>query len=243
MIIRAWLGGLAKNARGELRHWTRRPAIARPAKQPALKKELALMYIGYFPSGFLHEGSKFLYDWKRQVLCIFECPKIWRIHHVCQSTNMNTMKMLNYQFISNFSKSLLNFVKKLNFPNLLNMESFIIRSFFKRKVGWPSGPRACTYVGRARFFSSHWKCEAEQPDPDFASQVQVGLNRPDQPLLPPIKILASFEILDKIRLYLVGLTQYTANKFLRTINLHFSKSLFVHVFLYLYNKLKTKKNY
>jgi len=47
-------------------------------------KKIALVYIGYFLSGFLHEHFKFLYDWKRQVLCIFECAKILKIHPVCQ---------------------------------------------------------------------------------------------------------------------------------------------------------------
>jgi len=40
------------------------------------KKKLALVYISHFSSGLLREHSKFLYDWKHQILCIFECAKI-----------------------------------------------------------------------------------------------------------------------------------------------------------------------
>jgi len=33
---------------------------------------------------------------EKEVLCIFKYAKIWRIHCVFQSTNMNMMEMLNY---------------------------------------------------------------------------------------------------------------------------------------------------
>jgi len=67
-------------------------------------KKLALVYVGYFPSRFLYGGSKFLYEWERQVLNIFECAKIWRMYHAYQSMNMNMMKMLDYQFIIQLPK-------------------------------------------------------------------------------------------------------------------------------------------
>ena len=89
-----WGGGRpVKNAWGGPRQWTYRSTKA----CGSYKKNMHL-YISYFPCRLLHERSKFLYDWKRKVLCNFECAKIWRIHHIRQSTNINMMKMLNYQF-------------------------------------------------------------------------------------------------------------------------------------------------
>jgi len=51
------------------------------------------MYIGYFLFGLLYKYYKFLYEWKKQVLYMFECVKLEEF------TTMNMMKMLNYQFI------------------------------------------------------------------------------------------------------------------------------------------------
>jgi len=66
----------------------------KPTTHIKKRKNFILVYISYFSSGLLYERSKFLYDEKKQVLYIFECSKIWRIHRVCQST-MDMMKMLN----------------------------------------------------------------------------------------------------------------------------------------------------
>jgi len=72
-----------------------------PHKKTKEKKKLIFVYIGKISFGLLHLHFESLYEWKIQVLYIFECAKTWRIHRVCQSTNM--MKMLNYQFIVKIS--------------------------------------------------------------------------------------------------------------------------------------------
>jgi len=40
------------------------------------KQKFAFMYNDYFPFGLMHECSKFVYEWEKQMLCFFECAKI-----------------------------------------------------------------------------------------------------------------------------------------------------------------------
>jgi len=58
--------------------------------------------------------------WTFQILvaCVSECAKILRIHRACQSMNMVTMKMLDYQFIIQLPKISAYFVIFLKFSNL-----------------------------------------------------------------------------------------------------------------------------
>jgi len=57
------------------------------------------VYVGYFLLEFLYECYKFLYEEKRLMLYVSECAKISRIHHASQIMDMDTIKMLDYQFI------------------------------------------------------------------------------------------------------------------------------------------------
>jgi len=40
------------------------------------QKKIALMYISCLPYGLVYGHSKLLYNWKKQVSCIFKCAKI-----------------------------------------------------------------------------------------------------------------------------------------------------------------------
>ena len=72
--------------------------------------------------------------------------------------------MLNYQFIIKLPKV---FVYFLKFPNLLNIENFIIS--IKRKKEKEADSH---YVRWAELFNTHFQCGAGQLDPHFVGQVR-----------------------------------------------------------------------
>jgi len=147
-----WPGrSCAKKMRDGSKYWTRWPVEAQPNKKNlylCISITFLLDFCMNVPNSCVTRKDKyyaFLNVLKFEEYIVYMKVQIW-IWWKCWIINLS----------SNSPKFLLNFMNLLKFSNLLNIESFIVKIYFKRWVG----SQACTYTGWPRRFSSRWKCEA-----------------------------------------------------------------------------------